>query len=243
MNITPFIYNDIAIQESCWIDGKPYFTRRAIGEFLEYKHPQKAIDNIIERNPYIDNPRWSVTLNLRATDGKKYATKAYDPISFQLITFESHRPKAIRYKITVAKLVWALMTGNLKPSKWSQKGDLVSAARQILSLPHGRKRGALIRDLADRDGVSLQTAYRRIQMATGKKLKTTKGKAIRRSDKGSTIYPEEKEQVLLYIKEHPDSGGAAIRKALCLTVSADRINVWIRETCLRAYTHRQAKLK
>ena len=112
-SLTPFSCVGVNIRESCWLEGKLYFTRRAIGEWLEAKKPQTYIDNIIERNPYISDPRWSVTLNLRATDGKKYLTELYDPISLQLIIMESKLPKALEYKIAVATLVWAYATNNI----------------------------------------------------------------------------------------------------------------------------------
>ena len=222
MNITPFIYKDIVLQEACWIDGKPYFTRRAIGEFLEYSPniTDRAVAKIIERNPHID--QFSVLVNLTSTDGKKYDQKVYDPIGLQLIIFESRQPKARAYKVAVAHLVYALMTGGIKPSKWSQKDDLVSAARQILSLPEGRKRGALVRDLAERDGVSFQTAYARINRVAGRRLR-----AGVRSDKGSTKYPEDRARVSAYVKEHPGARGLEISQALCgLSVSRSRLDDW-----------------
>lgn len=233
MNIIPFKYQGIALKESCWIDGVPFFTRRTIGEFLEYKHPRWAINNIINRNPHIDDPRWSTVLSLSTVEGDREVTrsaKIYNPIGLQLIIFESRQKKAIQYKIAVANLVWALMNGQLKPSKWSQKDDLVSAARQILSLPHGLKRGALVRDLAERDGVSIQTAYRRVKRATGQRLKTTKGRPICRKDKGSTRYPEEKARVLTYIKEHPGTSGKKIHEILNIAASYSRVLTWIRES-------------
>lgn len=222
MNITPFIYKGIVLQEACWIEGKPYFTRRAIGEFLEYPKPQKRIDEILSKNPHID--QFSVALNLRATDGKKYDTRVYDPIGLQLIIFESRQPKARAYKVAVAHLVYTLMTGGIKPSKWSQKDDLVSAARQILSLPEGRKRGALVRDLAARDGVSLQAAYVRVNKVAGRRLR-----AGVRSDKGSTKYPEDRERVLVYLKEHPGARGKELKAALPgLCVSRYQLDEWTR---------------
>lgn len=101
-------FNDesgVSISESVTIDGTPYFTRLAIGEWLGYPAPQKAIDKIIERNPHINNPEWSVAVKLTATDGKKYDTKVYNPVGLQLIVFESNQPRAIEYKIAVAKMV------------------------------------------------------------------------------------------------------------------------------------------
>ena len=107
----PFQYGEVKIREAAYILGTPYFTRRAIGEWLGYNDPQKAIDNIIERNPHIQNPKWAVPLKLRGTDGKIYATTIYHPIALQLIVFESRQPRAIEYKIATAKLVFDIMTG------------------------------------------------------------------------------------------------------------------------------------
>jgi hypothetical protein len=74
MDFLPYIYNqDIQLKEACWINDVPFFTRRAIGEWLEYKNPQIAIDHIIMRNPYIDDDRWATTLKLRVVD--EYTTK------------------------------------------------------------------------------------------------------------------------------------------------------------------------
>ncbi len=233
MDIIPFQYQGITIQESCWIDGKPYFTRRAIGKFLEAKNPYTYVRFIVNRNPHIK--LFATRFNLNLVEGAKNVTRdveVYDPIGLQLILMKSNLPKAIQYQVAVANLVCALMTDNLKPSKWTHKGDLVSSARQILSLPQGRKRAALVHDLAERDGVCIQTAYRRIQAATGRRLKTTKGKAIFRSDKGSTKYTGEKEKVFAYLKKHPGAKGAEIKRVLGVCISSSLINDWIRSSSL-----------
>jgi len=254
-NIIPFSFQGMALRESCWIDGEPYFTRRAIGEFLGYERPRAAIHHILTRNPYILEYRTLVNLttveasptvsNLETVEGGRTVTKmvtveggrnvsreieVFDTIGLQCIFFESHQPKAIQYKIAVAHLVRALINGDLKPSKWSLKGDLVSAARQILSLPEGRKRRGLVRDLAGRESLSLQQTYRRIVMATGERLKTKAGQPRRpRADKGAHRSRPEYQQALDYKHGHPKAAGAEIRAALGLSVSASRINAWIRE--------------
>jgi transposase len=224
MNITPSIFKDVMLQESCWIDGTPHFTRRAIGEWLEYDMSKRdPIGHIIRKNPHIE--QFSVPVYLSGTDGKNYEQKFYNPIGLQLIIFESRQPKAKAYKVAVANLVYAFMRGELKPSKWSQKDDLVSAARQILSLPCSRKRGSLVRDLAERDGVSIQAAYRRVNKVSGKRLR-----AGIRSDKGATKYPEDRERVFAYVKEHPEARGKEIVSKLSgLKVSFSRVNEWLRE--------------
>jgi prophage antirepressor-like protein len=125
----PFIYGDIKIRETAIINGTPYFTRRAIGEWLEYKRPQESVDRLIQRNPHISNPEWATHVNLTCVEGNRSVVRAietYSPIGLQLIVFESRQPKAIEYKIAVAKLVNDIMTGKfwwniIFPPKKSKK--------------------------------------------------------------------------------------------------------------------------
>lgn len=114
MNLVPFQYGGIALSESCTIKGAPYFTRRAIGEWLGYSNPKRAVAKIIERNPHIEKQAWSRVVKLTTLEGARYATRTtrvYNPVALQLIIFESRQPKAIRYKVAVAELVVDLMTG------------------------------------------------------------------------------------------------------------------------------------
>ena len=227
--IIPFNYEGITLRESLWQEGKPFFSARAIGDFLEYAHPVQDVNRIISRNPHINDSRWSVVAKLATTDGKKYDTRLYDPIGLQLIIFESHQPKAIQFKVAVAHLVYDYMQGKIHPSKWSLKGDLVAASRQILSLPQGYERAELIRDYADHAGVCIQTAYRRINQL-GERLKTKSGTVIKRKTAGSTKYPAEKAKVLAFKKANPEAQGAQIKAALGLHLHRNHICRWLRES-------------
>src|SRR5574337_1061440 len=90
---TSFVSGEIELSEVVHIDGIPHTTRRAIGEWAEYADPQKAIDNILARNPHIE--AHGIPLNLRGMDGARdYETTVYHPIGFLLIVFESGQPKA-----------------------------------------------------------------------------------------------------------------------------------------------------
>ena len=112
-NFQMFQYKGIQIKEALHIKGTPYFTRKAIGEWLGYKNPQSAINIIIRRNPHIENKKFSTSFKLKLVEGNKTVTrtiKVYNPIGLQLIVFESRKPKAIQYKIAVAKLVHDIMT-------------------------------------------------------------------------------------------------------------------------------------
>ena len=178
-----FAFEGVELKEACWLDGKPYFTRKAIGIWLEYAYPQEAIDKIIERNPHIKDSRWSsqvkltcelptgkgndrsyerkaVTVKLRATDGKEYETEVYNPVGLQLIIFESSQPKARGYKIWAANLVHAFMTGQLKepPRK-------TVTFQQVAMMPDGQEREdwlwtfALKRQFKTRGGVVRTLSY------------------------------------------------------------------------------------
>ncbi len=119
--ITQFNFQEIAVSEAIFIEGIPYFTRRAIGEWLEYKDPQNGIDAIISRKSSIDS--YSVPVNLSGTDGKNYETKVYHPIGFLLIVMESDQPKATTMKEQVASFVWEYGRSNVTPKDRIQLGN------------------------------------------------------------------------------------------------------------------------
>ncbi len=64
-----FQFEGMSLKESCWIAGKPYFTARTIGEWLEYERPVKAIRHLIQRNPHIRT--FSSVLNLSTDQGSR----------------------------------------------------------------------------------------------------------------------------------------------------------------------------
>ena len=256
-NIVRFNFQGIELRESIWIDGKPYFTRRAIGEFLEYKRPQDQVDYIVRRNPYIK--AFSTTVDLRVVD--KYPrvdshvnptcesterkghsplnmrgestertrlieTEVYGVVGFNLICMESNQPKAQERKIAASFLMEAYAEGKLVPSKWSKKGDF-AAFEQILSAPPNFKRKGLLADLAERDDISLSSAYRLVSKAG--RLLTRSGKPRKtRSEKDSYKSTAEYRAVLEHRLKNPGSGGKEIKSALGIAVSSATINRWLR---------------
>lgn len=96
--------NDLALVKSAdfgpvecdfWQDdsGDILMTREQIGMALEYADPQKAINNLHRRNgDRLD--RFSVTLKVRATDGKLYDTTLYTTKGVYEICRFSRQPKA-----------------------------------------------------------------------------------------------------------------------------------------------------
>lgn len=128
--INAFNWGGIALTETVFIDGAPHPTRAAIGEWLEYADPQKAIDNILTRNPYIESH--SIPLRLRGMDGARdYETTVYHPIGFLLIVMESGQPKAQEMKQAVAEFVWHF-AGPRKMS-FKERMDLLKFSCAIIS--------------------------------------------------------------------------------------------------------------
>lgn len=123
------------------MDGKPWFTRRAIGEFLGYPQPNQAIRLILKRNSHLG--QWATVVNLTTVEGGHPVTRdieVFDPIGLQLIIFESRQPKARAYKVAVAHLVWAYMQGQLRPPVEIGYGpqlralDLVPQGQKLLAV-------------------------------------------------------------------------------------------------------------
>ena len=139
--LIPFDYKDVHLTEACWINGDPHFTRRAIGEYLEYTQPQSAISRIIERNPHISqfSSVVKLTTELDSRKGQKYERQVehevYNPIGLQLIINKSNQPRALEFQIAVAHLVQAYSKGLLQPPQGP-----VSDARRIVGLEERLKK-------------------------------------------------------------------------------------------------------
>lgn len=102
--LSHFTWNAIDLSEAVYVNGIPHVTRAAIGEWLGYAEPIKAVSKILERNPYLGSH--SVVVKLTSADGKNYDTNVYHPIGFLLIVMESGQPKAHAMKEAVAEFVW-----------------------------------------------------------------------------------------------------------------------------------------
>ncbi|MCK4786246.1 MAG: hypothetical protein KAV87_20985 [Desulfobacteraceae bacterium] len=100
----PFQWGEIELSQAVFVNNVPHVTRTAMGQWLEYADPQKAIVKILERNPHIEH--YSTTVNMTAGDGKNRDTKVYNPIGFMLTVMESGQPKATAMKVAVAEFVW-----------------------------------------------------------------------------------------------------------------------------------------
>ncbi|MGG4344901.1 BRO family protein [Paenibacillus lautus] len=92
--------------------GEVYMTRKQIGEALQYADPQKAIDNIHDRNKSrLD--QFSVPLKLRATDGKDYLTDLYKTKGIYEVIRFSRQPIANDFYDWVYDVIDAIRTGRI----------------------------------------------------------------------------------------------------------------------------------
>lgn len=103
-------------------------TRNQIGQALEYKNPQKAIDNIHtkHRNRLDD---LSVTTKLRATDGKEYFTTLYTQRGIMEICRWSRQSKANQFMDWVWDIIEAYRNNTLQ-----QQVDLKQFTDILISL-------------------------------------------------------------------------------------------------------------
>ncbi len=225
----PFIFQNIQLKEACWVDNEPYFTRRAIGEWLEYQNPQKRIDGIIAKNPHIN--QFSVTLKLRATDGKEYDQHVYNPIGLQLIVFESRQPKARAYKIMVAHLVYAFMKGELSPPHALGALRKQIQREEILKLPTSFARGSAVRHLGKKYKVNRATIYRwikRVRQGEGLERKPYPLKGIYK-----VVLPGDVEMISMIVEQDPEITVREIRERMphlaCSSTTVNTVKRRIKE--------------
>jgi prophage antirepressor-like protein len=89
-------------------------TSEQLGQALEYADPQKGIDNLVSRNEYLRDTEFSVTLKLRATDGKLYDTRVFTEDGIYEVTMLAKTEKAKVFRAFVRKTLKGLRTGQLQ---------------------------------------------------------------------------------------------------------------------------------
>ena len=103
-------------------------TRNQIGQALEYKNPQKAIDNIHSKHrDRLDD--LSVTTKLRATDGKEYFTTLYTQRGIMEICRWSRQAKANQFM----DWVWDIIESYRNNTLSSQNNIDMKAFTDILT--------------------------------------------------------------------------------------------------------------
>jgi hypothetical protein len=76
-SIQPFRRFGVMINESFWIDGEPWFTAKAISEWLGLKVKDDAVQQIVRRNPYI--LEYSKKITVLDVEGRPFNLKGDTP--------------------------------------------------------------------------------------------------------------------------------------------------------------------
>lgn len=88
-----------------------FMTAFQLGSCLGYTNPQKAIDNLISRNKYLKTDEFSVTLKMRATDGKQYDTRIFTEDGIYEVTMLAKTEKAKEFRTFVRQLIKSIRKG------------------------------------------------------------------------------------------------------------------------------------
>lgn len=140
------------------------------------------------------------------------------------------RAAVIRFQRWVIMMFGLIRRGKLRPARWPKDYRAPSTYLTLCSLPSGRDLKEAVAALAKQEKRSETTIYRRLQTMTGENVTTRKGVPRKtRSEAGSHRQRPEYQQALDYKRLHPKAGGAEIRQACGLAVSASRVNAWLRE--------------
>ncbi len=99
-----------------------YMTIAQLAECLGYAD-RKGIEKIVERNSYLKNPEFSVTVKLSATDGKYYNTRVFSEDGIYEVTFLSKTEIAGQFRAWVRKLLKSLRSGKAAIVKTDRLDD------------------------------------------------------------------------------------------------------------------------
>lgn len=89
-----------------------FMTSKQLYECLE--EPKSTFDNRLSRNPKLKTSKYSVTLKMRATDGKMYNTRVFNENGIYEITLLSESEKGEQFRDWVRQLLIDLRKGNVK---------------------------------------------------------------------------------------------------------------------------------
>lgn len=101
-------------------DKEMFMTINQLAECLEYSNGRKGIENLISRNKYLKNNEFSVTLEMRATDGKTYNTRVFTEDGIYEVTMLAKTEKAKEFRAFIRKLLKSLRNGETKIVKMTE---------------------------------------------------------------------------------------------------------------------------
>lgn len=108
---------------------EPYMTSEQLGNCLGYSNGRKGIDNLIDRNNYLKKSEFSVTLKMRATDGKQYNTRIFTEDGIYEITMLAKTEKAKEFRSWVRKILKSLRRGDTKLVSMTEYQKMMAQTR------------------------------------------------------------------------------------------------------------------
>lgn len=110
-------------------NNEPVMTIQQLAKSLEYAD-RSGVDKIVQRNPYLDSPEFSVADKLSSTDGKKYETRIFNEDGIYEVTLLSKKPKARKFRAFVRKLLKSLRKGEIQLAKPQTEQDKLLIQKQ-----------------------------------------------------------------------------------------------------------------
>lgn len=118
------------VEADIYSNGKEMFmTIGQLGNCLAYANGRKGIENLLERNSYLKDEEFSVTLKLRATDGKKYDTRVFTEDGIYEVTMLSSQPIAKEFRAWIRGILKALRSGKAKIVGMTEYQQMVAQTR------------------------------------------------------------------------------------------------------------------
>nr|WP_283245870.1 Bro-N domain-containing protein [Ligaoa zhengdingensis] len=119
------------IEADIYSDNKDMFmTINQLAECLGYANGRKGIDTLIDRNNYLKSEEFSVTLKMRATDGKQYNTRLFTEDGIYEVTMLSSQPKAKEFRAWIRSILKALRSGEAKVVSMSEYQRMMAQTRE-----------------------------------------------------------------------------------------------------------------
>ena len=116
-----------------------FMTAEQLGEALGYVNPKKGISNIVARNEYLKDSKFSGTLDLR-TPGGTQETRVFNEDGIYEIAFKSNTKKAFEFRDWVRGILKSLRKGEKQlVSRDDIEKLLMEQEARIKALMTGRK--------------------------------------------------------------------------------------------------------
>lgn len=160
----PFEIGNVRLKEACWLNGQPWFTGRAIAEWMGYssKIIEDAVAHICERNPHILT--FSTPATLAGVEGARTVTRQVIVFNIfglcQIVACSGlHNTKTLN--IQASALLAAAASGKLRhPTKSIiDRSSAISLFKVLEADRYAPGNGTTMRDIAEKIGKTQGHTY------------------------------------------------------------------------------------